>query len=88
MMGAGKNKEEIDLDDMDDDAEEEEKAPAGNVEVEELEEVAVPDEVFGKKLKEKVAEGAGDGAETADGEAEAAPVGAKDRFKKRQRVQV
>jgi hypothetical protein len=53
-MGAGKNKEEIDLDDMDDDAEEEEKAPAGNVDVEELEEVAVPDEVFGKKLKEKV----------------------------------
>jgi hypothetical protein len=54
--GAGKNKEEIDLDNMDDDAEEEEEenAPAGDLEVEELQEVAMPDEVFGKQLKEKV----------------------------------
>eukprot|EP00959_Pyramimonas_sp_CCMP1952_P113689 2376687-Pyramimonas_sp.AAC.1 len=72
-MGAQKNTEDIDLDDEDEDAED---APAADGEAE-LEEVAVPDEVFGK-LKEKVA---------ADGE-EAAPKGALDRFKKKQRVQM
>jgi hypothetical protein len=75
VQASGVNKEEIDLgDDDDDDGGGGGDGPAGGGAATQVEEMAVPDAVFGG-LKAK------DG----DGE-EAAPVGAKERFKKKQRV--
>jgi len=76
LAGAGQNNEEIDLGDDDDDGGGDAAMAEGGGEDINLEEQAVPAAVFGKAA----------GGQAEEGGEKAEAMGAKDRFKKRQKV--